>query len=138
MSNALGCIIVDHGSRSLESNQLLHAVVQAFIARYQGTFPIVELAHMELVKPGIADAYARCVERGAQTIVVCPFFLAPGKHMQEDIPRLAAEAASAFPGTTVTVAAPLGADDLIVQLLQKRAEAAVAELASVAASARQR
>ena len=37
--------------------------------------PIVEPAHMELAEPSIATAFARCVERGATTVVVFPYFL---------------------------------------------------------------
>ena len=53
-------------------------------------------------------------------MVVCPFFLGPGKHWTGDIPRLAAEAAAKHPGTTYHVTMPLGIDDLILQLIDKR------------------
>ena len=116
----VGIIIVDHGSRSRQSNELLRAVVHGFARRFGDRYGIVEPAHMELAEPSIAAAYARCVERGADEIVVCPFFLGPGKHWQSDIPQLVSEAAVAFPRTTHTVAAPLGFDELILQLLDKR------------------
>jgi hypothetical protein len=45
--------------------------------------------------------------------------------MAVDIPRLASEAATTFPGVTMQVAAPLGSDDLLVQLLVRRAEQAM-------------
>jgi len=118
----IGLIIVDHGSRSGESNELLHAVANRFVRKYAREYPIVEPAHMELAEPTIAQAYARCVERGAQHIVVCPYFLGPGKHWRTDIPRLAADAAVQFPLTTHAIAAPLGIDDLILQLLDKRVQ----------------
>src|SRR3954452_1393861 len=76
---------------------------------------------MEIAEPSIASAYAKCVERGATRVVVCPFFLGPGKHWTADIPRLAAEAAAQHPGTTYHVTMPLGLDDLILDLLAKRA-----------------
>jgi sirohydrochlorin ferrochelatase len=113
-------IIVDHGSRSGESNALLHEIVRQFAQAFGQRYPIVEPAHMELAEPSIADAYARCVTRGADEIIVCPFFLGPGKHWQSDIPRLAAEAAAHFPRTTYRVAAPLGVDELMLRLLDKR------------------
>jgi sirohydrochlorin ferrochelatase len=62
----------------------------------------------------------RCVERGAQRVVVCPFFLGPGKHWTQDIPRLTAEAAAKFPHTKYHVTPTLGIDDLILDLLEKR------------------
>jgi sirohydrochlorin ferrochelatase len=116
----LGIIIVDHGSRSRESNQLLHDLVNRFAGMYGERYRIVEPAHMELAEPSIADAFARCVARGADEIAVCPFFLGPGKHWQEDIPRLAAEAAEIFEVKHHILAAPLGLDELMLRLLDKR------------------
>src|SRR5215218_5599894 len=94
-----GIVIVDHGSRRGESNAMLEEVTRLFGERFRQTYDIVEPAHMELAEPSIAAAYANCVERGATRIVVCPFFLGPGKHWTSDIPRLTAEAAAAFPQT---------------------------------------
>ena len=115
-----GIIIVDHGSRSQASNDLLMEVVRRFSARYRRKFPIVEPAHMELAHPSLEEAYARCVSRGAEHVVICPFFLGPGKHLQEDIPQLAADAAAPFVDVSYQVAPPLGVDDLMLQLLDKR------------------
>lgn len=116
-----GIVIVDHGSRRDESNAMLEEVARLFGQRFRETYDIVEAAHMELAEPSIATAYARCAQRGATRIVVLPFFLGPGKHWTGDIPRLAAEAASKFPQTQYHVAMPLGIDDLILELLAKRA-----------------
>src|SRR5678815_5039533 len=96
-----GIIIVDHGSRSERSNALLESVVLRFANAFADTFPIVEGAHMELQRPTLREAFARAVDRGAAHVIVVPFFLAPGKHMTSDIPRLAIEAAECFPGTSV-------------------------------------
>src|SRR5207248_837243 len=82
-----GVILVDHGSRRDESNAMLLDVVRDF-ALATG-IPIVEPAHMELAEPSIATAFARCVERGATMVVVFPYFLLPGRHWNDDIPRLA-------------------------------------------------
>ncbi len=116
-----GIIIVDHGSRRAQSNELLEEVARQFAERFQQRFEIVEPAHMELAEPSIATAYARCVERGATAVVVCPFFLGPGKHWTKDIPELTAEAAAEHPGTRYHVTMPLGIDELILDLLAKRA-----------------
>jgi sirohydrochlorin ferrochelatase len=115
-----GIIIVDHGSRRAESNQMLERVAQLFGERFFERFSIVEPAHMELAEPSIATAYARCVARGAERIVVAPFFLGPGKHWTQDIPSLTATAAMQFPQTRYHVTPTLGIDDLILELLEKR------------------
>jgi sirohydrochlorin ferrochelatase len=118
-----GIIIVDHGSRREESNKMLEEIAALFAKRFMETYEIVEPAHMELAEPSIASAYAKCVERGAQRVVVCPFFLGPGKHWTQDIPRLTAEAAQQHPGTRFHVTKTLGIDDLILDLLEKRVRA---------------
>src|SRR5580765_7560293 len=115
-----GIVIVDHGSRRSESNQMLEELSQLFAQRFQEKYQIVEPAHMELAEPSIATAYGNCVKRGATRIVVCPFFLGPGKHWTSDIPRLTADAAAKHPNTEYHVTMPLGIDELILELLAKR------------------
>lgn len=115
-----GIIICDHGSRRAQSNESLKDVAQRFAARFTADCKIVEPAHMELAMPDIAAAYATCVERGANHIVVLPLFLAKGKHWTRDIPSLTSQASARFPDTTYQIAEPLGIDDLLLDLLKKR------------------
>jgi sirohydrochlorin ferrochelatase len=114
-------VILDHGSRREESNRMLEEVARLFGERFRETYDIVEAAHMEIAEPSIATAYHNCVKRGATRVVVLPFFLGPGKHWTSDIPGLAAAAAKEHPGTQYHVAMPLGIDELILELLNKRA-----------------
>jgi len=120
-----GIIIVDHGSRRDESNQMLEEVAALFAKRFTERFEIVEPAHMELAEPSIATAYGKCVQRGAWRIVVAPFFLGPGKHWTQDIPSLTAHAAAQHPGTSYHVTPTLGLDELILELLNKRVQGCV-------------
>lgn len=121
MSNVdrqLGVILVDHGSRREESNALLLDVVHDFAT--SSGYAIVEPAHMELAEPSIATAFARCVERGAKTVVVFPYFLLPGRHWNEDIPRLAGAAAAKHPGIRFLVTAPFGMHPLMASVMNQR------------------
>lgn len=118
----IGIVIVDHGSRLEQSNRMLEEVAALFGKRFAERYSIVEPAHMELAEPSIATAFGRCVGRGAKRVVVVPFFLGPGKHWTQDIPRLTADAAAKHPGAEYHVAPTLGIDDLILDLLNKRLE----------------
>ena len=118
IGSSLGVILVDHGSRRDESNDLLLEVVENFAAT--SGYAIVEPAHMELAEPSIATAFSRCVERGATTVVVFPYFLLPGRHWSEDIPRLAAAAARNHPGVRYLVTAPFGLHPLMAEVMQQR------------------
>ncbi len=114
----LGIVLVDHGSKRDEANALLEDIAQLF--RGATSAAIVEIAHMELAEPTIAQAIARCVALGARRIVVHPYFLAPGRHSTADIPRMAAEAAAAHPGLAYSVTAPLGLDLRMTDIILDR------------------
>lgn len=114
----VGVIVVDHGSKRQESNDMLLQVVRLF--EQATAYPIVEPAHMELAEPSIATAFDRCVQRGATTVVCHPYFLLPGRHWNQDIPNLTAEAASKHPGVRWMVTAPLGLHELMAKVMDSR------------------
>lgn len=114
----VGVVVVDHGSRRAESNELLNEVVAMFLR--VSRLPIVEPAHMELAEPSIAAAFDRCVQRGAETVVVFPYFLSPGRHWSQDIPALAAAAAEKHPGVRHLVTSPLGLHELLGKVMCER------------------
>ena len=116
-------LLIDHGSRRAEANALLSDVVSRVKARL-GEAAIVELAHMEIAEPTIAQGFARCVEQGASFVVVHPFMLAPGRHVQEDLPRLVADAGASHKGVPFVLSAPLGSHDGIIDAVVDRCEAA--------------
>ena len=64
----VGIILVDHGSKRAEANDLLLEVTEMF--RRDTGAAIVEPAHMELAEPSIAQAVQRCVDRGVIGIEV--------------------------------------------------------------------
>jgi sirohydrochlorin ferrochelatase len=121
ITDRIGVIIVDHGSRRAESNQMLEELTRSSISD-RLEYDIVEPAHMELAEPSIATAFDRCVARGATTVVIQPYFLLPGKHWNQDIPELAAEAAAHHPGVAYLVAAPFGVHPLMADVVSARVE----------------
>lgn len=113
-----GIIVVDHGSRLEASNQMLIMAAEAF-ADYT-SHKIVEPAHMELAPPDIAAAFRSCVDRGADRVIVFPWFLSPGRHWSQDIPRLVAQAAEDFPGISWLVTAPFGLHPGMLEVMNDR------------------
>ena len=117
-SAGLGVVIVDHGSRRESSNRMLEDFVESF-AESSG-YDVVEPAHMELAEPSIRTAFRRCVERGARQVVVMPYFLLPGRHWNEDIPRLTAAAAAEHDGVEFLVGSPIGLHPLMLGVVEAR------------------
>ena len=115
-AEVVGVIVVDHGSRRAESNDRLKHLVSSY--KEVSQLSLVEPAHMELSEPSIATAYKRCAEQGATRVVCFPFFLSPGRHVQEDIPSLLEEAAAQNPGIPYTITEPLGMHKDVVRLIE--------------------
>ena len=112
-------ILVDHGSQVAAANRMLDdltAMVQSM------TDDRVYAAHMELAEPTLDQAFAQAAENGAQHIYVFPYFLAPGRHSTEDIPRLCAAAAAAKLPASVSYhcGEPIGLAHEMAELILKR------------------
>ena len=114
-------LLIDHGSRRAEANEMLERVASLVRAEAGGAL-LVRTAHMELAEPTIAQGFAACVAEGATEVVALPFMLAPGRHAIEDIPRLVEEAARAHPNVTWRVAEPIGAHPLLARIVLDRAK----------------
>ncbi len=120
---SIGIVIIDHGSRREESNALFSEMVSWF--RANSEFTIVEEAHMEIATPDLQTAMRSCVEQGATTVIIHPYFLAPGRHVSEDIPKIAKEAAADFPQLNCIVTAPIADHPLMFRVMDDRVTEAI-------------
>ena len=111
-------LIVDHGSRRKESNDLLQRL--AGMMRERFGLDIVHYAHMELGEPTITQGFDACVAEGAEEVIVHPYFLGPGRHVTIDIPDLVREAAGRHPGVTFRITEPLGVHPKIGEVIVER------------------
>ena len=115
-------VIVDHGSKRRAANDALDDVVRLYKAARDDCY--VTKAHMELASPSILEAVRECRDvAGVDTVIVAPYFLSNGRHVQEDIPALVAEAEAAV-GVRCIIAGHLGLDDGLVRVLMNRVDAA--------------
>lgn len=119
-------VVIDHGSRMQAANAMLDDVVAMY--REATGAPIVEPAHMELAAPTLEDAVARCAAQGARTVVVHPYFLAPGRHSTGDIPTMVDALAPRFPDIRFAVTAPLGVDSAMAAVMHRRVASALEAL----------
>lgn len=84
-----GVILFGHGSRLASANDHLRGIAERF--RAAGRFPLCEAAFLELASPTMVEAATSLVARGAEQLVVVPYFLSVGRHVAEDIPLLVQE-----------------------------------------------
>ena len=116
-------LLIDHGSRRDEANAVLVQVAE--IIRRHPEFPVVHYAHMEIAEPTITQGFDACVADGAQEVIVHPYFLAPGDHFNDTVPRLVAEAAAKHPGIRWTITEPLGLHHKLCEVVLERVSAAI-------------
>jgi len=118
-----GFIVFAHGSRVESANQAVRDIA-AKMAASRGD--IVESAFLELSEPDLSAATARLLARGASRIIVIPYFLTLGTHMQRDLPRLAQEASRQNGGVEIEVTSPLDGHPALLEALLDRASEALA------------
>ncbi len=113
-------LIVDHGSRRAEANNMLVCMTN-LVQAMAGADIVVRHAHMELAEPSIAAGFESCVAAGATEVIVFPYMLSPGKHSTGDIPRMVAEVAAAHPSVIFDVTPAFGVHEKLGELILNRA-----------------
>ena len=114
-----GYVVFAHGSRIESANEAVRAAA-AEMAR-AGRFEHVEPAFLELGQPDLAGAVARLAAQGIRRVVVIPYFLTLGLHLERDLPAIIAEASSAHPEVEISATPPLDGHQALVQVLIDRA-----------------
>jgi sirohydrochlorin ferrochelatase len=119
-----GFIVFAHGSRVESANQAVRDVAARMAASGKH---VVEPAFLELGKPDLAGAAKRLEADGASRIIVIPYFLTLGTHLQRDLPKLVRDAASSLGGKIpMEVTSPLDGHPALLEALLDRASEALA------------
>lgn len=105
-----------------EANQAVRAV--AAQAAKSGGFPLVETAFLELSEPDLASAVNRMAERGATRVLIIPYFLTLGIHLQRDLPRIISEISCIHKTMDIRVSPPLDGHPALSQIVVERAREA--------------
>ena len=120
--NAL--LLIAHGSRRAEANADLDHVAAAM--RGLDPFDFVQCSYLELTEPTIHAGGEKCVEAGATSVVMLPYFLSPGIHVREDLTEAQSLLAQQFPSVQFRLAEPLGRHPLLLEIVRQRAAEATA------------
>lgn len=118
-------IVLGHGSRQTQANEAIDRLAQQ-LGRATGA-RMACAAFLERALPDLASAVRELASAGARRIVIVPYFTAPGLHLAQDVPRLAADLAAAYPQVRFQVTASLDGHPGLVGLLADRVREALAE-----------
>lgn len=116
-------LLVAHGSRRKQSNDEVVLLAEKLKKNCSDQYEIIHAGFLELAETLIPDGIKRCVDDGASSIVVLPYFLNSGRHVIEDIPAIVDDVRPLFPTVDIRVAPHLGASELMMNLLINSANA---------------
>jgi len=111
-------LLIAHGSREQTANDDLHELVARFAAG--GTYPIVEGCFLELAEPDLPAGGDRCVARGATRVLMVPYFLSSGVHLQHDLTSARDKLSRRYPDAEFRLGPPLGPHPLLDDLVAAR------------------
>ncbi len=111
-------LLMAHGSRIPEANDTVHEIAK--MVKDLGGFDIVEVSFRESHPPNIQEGIDACVARGADRILLVPYFLYLGAHVLEDLPRELEEARLRHPGVKMAMGRHLGVHRRLAELVVDR------------------
>jgi Uncharacterized conserved protein len=111
-------LILAHGSRERNTIETLEKVTAMTKVQLPGI--LIETAYMEFCDINVEKGLDILVEKGADEIVVVPYFLFSGIHIREDVPGEIREYAEKHPGIKISMGNTLGADPRLADILADR------------------
>lgn len=121
-----GFVVFAHGSRLEAANEAVRAVsarIAEMLAAAGET--TIETAFLELGSPDLPGAVERLIERGAGRVVVIPYFLTLGRHVERDLPAIVREISQRHGGISIEVTPPLDGHPALLEIVLERARGAL-------------
>ena len=119
----LAIILFAHGSVVEEANQGVHDLASEI--RNRGRFHFVRAAFLDCAHPNLGEAIAEAVQAGSVRVIVIPYFLTMGIHLQRDLPNLIAPERERYPQVTIDVGQSLEGHPLMRSIILERVEQAL-------------
>lgn len=100
-----GLVVFAHGSPIEDANAPVRELA-CQVARRSG-LEHFEASFLDCAEPSLPEAVHRLVSAGCTRILIVPFFLTLGMHLQRDLPGIVAGLRDIYPSVAIDVAAPL-------------------------------
>ena len=111
-------LLMAHGSRIPEANHAVHEIAE-MVKQLTG-YDIVEVSFREQHAPNIQKGIDACVARGAERILLIPYFLYMGAHVLEDLPAELEEARERYPRVEMAMGKHLGVHRKLAEIVVDR------------------
>ncbi len=117
-----GYVVFGHGSTVEPANDAVRAMAGE-LQRRNG-YAFVKTAFLEAGKPDLREAIDQLAGQGVEHVIVIPYFLTLGMHLQRDLPRLVEEIRAVHSGLEIQVTPPLDGHPALIDALLGRAREA--------------
>ena len=111
-------LMMAHGSRIPEANDAVREIA-AMVKKITG-YDIVEVSFREQHLPNIQQGIDACVAQGAERVLLIPYFLFIGAHVQEDLPEEMARARARHPQVEFAMGKHLGVHKKLAEVVVER------------------
>jgi sirohydrochlorin ferrochelatase len=116
-----GLVIFAHGSSVASANAAVEAVATT-IAQAGGY--LVRVGFLEPAHPTLEEAVASLAGQHVTRVLIVPYFLTLGLHLQRDLPRIVDGIARAHPDMEIRATGPLDGHAALNQIVLDRASEA--------------
>jgi sirohydrochlorin ferrochelatase len=114
---ATGIVVFGHGSSVASANEAVRTI--AARAAEEGGWELFETAFLE-ASPRLDEAIGKLAAAGAREVLVLPYFLTLGIHLQRDLPKLVDDLSRQYK-LPIRVADPLDGHPELSRILVARA-----------------
>ena len=111
-------LMMAHGSRIPEANDAVREIA-AMVKKITG-YDIVEVSFRKQHLPNIQQGIDACVAQGAERVLLIPYFLFIGAHVQEDLPEEMARARARHPQVEFAMGKHLGVHKKLAEVVVER------------------
>ena len=116
---AQAVIVLAHGSRNFRANQAFLEMVEK--SGQESEEKNIFGAFFSLADPGLEDVVQKLCREGIEKIVVFPYFLLDGSHVEKDIPERVRLIGEKFPRVSFEVLSSLEHEPLMKSIVVDRA-----------------
>ncbi len=110
-------VIIAHGSPKKEANNLTHIANKLALILGKNTED-VKIAYLKYGKPLAQEAILDYIKKGAQKIIIHPFFLSTGSHVSFDIPKMIEDFQKQYPKVQIICSKPIGNSEKLAYIIK--------------------
>lgn len=111
-------LLLAHGSRQKNTIKTMQSITDK--VKSSTGIEAIRYAFMQFAHPNFEKGLSALIENGATDILIVPYFLFDGVHMQEDIPQMMRAFEAEHPQVTLSLGTTLGEDDRLASIIAEQ------------------